>query len=228
MADTKILPDVDDCADEGGKRGKRGRRGHDGHDGATGATGATGPSGAPTGATGATGAAGASAIIPFASGDPVELAHVIGGLADPGGLIGFGASLDSVSVGGGTIDLTGTVGVPTNMAFSMPRAGTLTQLSVYYSNVIGVEDLPAGVTVIVQLYRSTTPNNIFTPILGALVTLAIPAGLLVLGAIANGTTALSVAVSNQDRLLLVARVTVTGTDDVVSLTGYVSAGLAIA
>ena len=31
----------------------------------------------------------------------------------------------------------------------------------------------------------------------------------------------------EDRLLLVARVTVTGTDDVVSLTGYVSAGLAI-
>lgn len=36
-------------------------------------------------------------------------------------------------LGGGTIDLTGAVAVPSNMAFSMPRDGTLAQLSVFFS-----------------------------------------------------------------------------------------------
>jgi BclB C-terminal domain-containing protein len=239
MADIQRgIPDCDDCCDgeggESGKRGKRGHRGHSGADGADGATGATGPSGGPpgptgaTGATGAAGLAGASAIIPFASGEPDALIHVLEGVLDTGGLIGFGSSLDGVAVGGGTIDLTGGVGLPSNLAFSMPRDGTLTQLSAFFSNVIAVAVLPVGVSVVVQLYRSATPDNIFTAIPGALVTMALPPGLLASGTFESGTTALAVAVSNQDRLLLVAKLTVGGTDVAVAVTGYISAGLAIA
>ena len=225
---TRRIPDCDDCDGEGGERGKRGKRGHRGSrgdDGTTGDTGATGP----TGATGATGATGSSAIIPFASGEPDALVHVLGGLLDTGALVGFGSSMDGVAVGGGTIDLTGGVGFPSNMAFSMPRDGTLTQLSAFFSNALIVAVLPAGVSVVVQLYRSTTPDNIFTPVPGALVTMPLTAGVLGLGDFVSGTTPLAVAVSNEDRLLLVARVTVSGSPDIaVAVTGYISAGLAIA
>jgi len=217
MADiTRRIPGCDeDCDGEGGERGKRGRRGRDGDEGTTGPTGPAGLDGA-------------SAIIPFASGLPNALVHVLGGLLDTGALIGFGSSVDGVAVGGGTIDLTGVVGLPSNMAFSLPRDGTLTQLSAFFSNVLGVALLPAGVSVAVQLYRSTTPDNIFSPVPGAIVTMALPAGLLSIGDFVSGTTPIAVPVLNQDRLLLVARVTVTGTDIATVVTGYVSAGLAIA
>lgn len=205
MADiTKRFPD---CGDDG-DRGKRGRRG-------------------PTGPTGASGATGSSSIVPFASGEPGELVHVLGGLLDTGMLVGFGSSLDAVDVGGGTIDLTGAVGFPTNMAFSMPRDGTLTQLSAFFSNVLEVL-LTDEVSVDVQLYRSTTPDNVFTAVPGAVVQMSLPAGTIVVGGVVSGTVPLAVAVSNQDRLLLVARLTVPGADIAVSVTGYVSAGLAIA
>lgn len=202
MADiTKRFPDCDDD----GRRGKRGRRGP----------------------TGPTGASGGSAIIPFASGEPGELVHVLGGLLDTGMLVGFGSSLEGVDVGSGTIDLTGAVGFPTNMAFSMPRDGTLTQLSAFFSNVLEVL-LTDDVSVDVQVYRSTTPDNVFTAIPGAVVQMLLPAGTIVVGGVFSGTVPLAVDVSNQDRLLLVARLTVPGTDVAVSVTGYVSAGLAIA
>lgn len=155
------------------------------------------------------------------------MAHVVGGLLDTGTVIGFGQSLSSVAVGGATIDLTGAVGLATDMAFSVPRSGTLSQLSVFYSNVVGINLLLSTASVVVQVYRSTTPNNIFSPIPGALVVLPFSA-VITLGTIANASTALAVSVSNQDRLLLVARVTITaGLDILATLTGYVSAGLAI-
>jgi BclB C-terminal domain-containing protein len=103
------------------------------------------------------------------------------------------------------------------------------QLSAFFSNIAAVT-IPSGstVNVVVQLYRSTTPDNIFTPVPGALVTLPFPAGLVAIGTSESGTTAFSVPVSNGDRLLLVARLTVDGVDIITTLTGYVSAGLAIA
>jgi BclB C-terminal domain-containing protein len=198
------------CDDERGERGKRGKRGKRGH-------------------TGPAGPAGSSAIIPFASGTPDAMAHVLGGLEDTGAVIAFGASSDIVAVGGATIDLSGGVGIATNMAFSMPRAGTLVGLSAFFSSVTAVT-IPGGSTanVVVQVYRSTTPNNIFTAVPGALVTLPFPPGLISIGTLESGSASFSVPVSNGDRLLLVARLTVTGTDIITTLTGYISAGLAIA
>lgn len=211
MADiTRRIPDCGDCDD-----GERGKRGHRGHRGATGPTGASGP-------------AGSSSIIPFASGVPDELVHVLGGLLDTGAVVGFGASFDGVAVGGGTVDLTGGAGIPSNMAFSMPRDGTLTQLAAFFSVAVGVVLFPADGAVVVQVYRSTTPDNIFSPVPDALVTIPLPATPLLVGDFASGTADFSVPVNAGDRLLLVARVEVSGGLDVATaVIGYVSAGLAI-
>jgi BclB C-terminal domain-containing protein len=205
MADiTKRFPD---CDDDDGRRGKRGHRG-------------------PTGPTGASGSAGASTIIPFASGEPDTLVHVIGGLLDTGAVVGFGASLDGIAVGGGTVDLTGAAGVPSNMAFSMPRDGTLTDLAAFFSLAVAALFPPGGV-IVVQVYRSTTPDNSFSPVPGALVEIPLPTNVLPIGTFASGTASFAVPVSAGDRLLLVARFTVTPDEVGTSVVGYVSAGLAI-
>ena len=243
MADiTRRVPGCDDdCEGERGERGKRGKRGkrgnrghrgHDGHDGNDGQDGAAGAAGA-TGATGATGAPGSSAIIPFASGPPVDMVHVgpDGPLLDTGGVIGFGVSESGVPVGaeGSAIDPTVSPGTATNMAFSLPRDGALTQLSVFFSNVVQV-DIPLGTTlnIITQLFISAAPDNVFTPLPAAVVEFSFVGPVtLAIGETENATVALAVPVENEDRLILVSRITVEGTDIATSITGYISAGLAI-
>jgi len=109
------------------------------------------------------------------------------------------------------------------MAFSMPRPGVLQQLSIFFSTTFGV-GVPASLEV--QLYRSAVPNNIFSPVPGAVVTIPFPP-VFPAGSFVSGTAAFSVPVGLNDRLLLAARILATPVPDVGTI-GYVSAGLAIA
>jgi BclB C-terminal domain-containing protein len=79
------------------------------------------------------------------------------------------------------------------------------------------------------LYSSTTPDNTFTPIPGALVTLAPPlTGVLGVGTISNGlTTGLTIPVTPQTRLLMVFSATATGASLINTVIGYASAGITI-
>ncbi|EEM44734.1 collagen like triple helix protein [Bacillus thuringiensis Sbt003] len=79
------------------------------------------------------------------------------------------------------------------------------------------------------MYSFTTPDNIFTPIPGASVTLA-PAliGVVALGTISNGiTTRLSIPVTAKIRLLLVFSATFVGLSLIKTITGYASEGVRI-
>jgi BclB C-terminal domain-containing protein len=150
-----------------------------------------------------------------------------GGAADTGFVVGFGSSGSNVAVGGATIDLTGAPGLAINMAFSMPRDGTLVRLSAFFSSVVAIT-IPTGTgaAVVVEIYRSTTPDNIFSPT-GVAVTLPLPDGPIAIGDVFNATAPFAFAVFNEDRLLLVARLTGTVVNSLL-VTGYLSAGLAIA
>lgn len=214
-----------------------------GGSGVTGPTGPTGPSGGPTGptglqgiagptgatgSTGPTGPVGAGAIIPFASGTPIAMTSIAGGLVGDGGLLGFGSSVDGIDVSSGTINLSG---LPTtqNFAFSMPRDGTITSVSAYFSTTVALALVGTTVTVQAQVYTSPTPDDTFTPVAGALVTLA-PAltGILPIGTISNGiTTNLSIPVTAQTRVLVAFTITATGGSLINVVTGFASAGLAI-
>ena len=211
-----------------GAAGATGATGAAGATGATGAAGATGATGA-AGATGATGVPGTGAIIPFASGVPVLLTTLAGGLVGTGGLIGFGNSAPTVSALGATIDLTGAAGLLLNMAFSMPRNGIITSISAYFSTTVALSLIGATATIQAQLWQSTTPNNTFTPIPGAIVTLAPPlTGVVAIGAISHGvTTGLAIPVTTETRLLMVFSVTTTGLTLGTTVAGYASAGVAI-
>jgi BclB C-terminal domain-containing protein len=197
-----------------------------------GPAGQTGPTG-PEGATGATGPAGSTAIIPFASGTPVALATTIAGAVDTGAVVAFGSSVDGVAVIS-PLNLinAGVVVVPQNMAFSMPRDGALVQLSASFSFTEQLTALPLGGTVLVavEVWSSPTPNDAFT-FTGLGLKLAFTpdgSGVIGIGQFQSGTAGpVSIAVENQDRILLVAYVTSDGIPLVTTAVGFLSAGLAI-
>ncbi|MEK4358584.1 exosporium glycoprotein BclB-related protein [Paenibacillus sp. FSL M7-1455] len=150
---------------------------------------------------------------------------IAGGLVGTTSLVGFGNSVAGVTLAGTTIDLTGAGGTLLNFAFSVPRAGTITSIAAYFSTTLALSLLGTTVTITAQLYSSTTPNNIFTAIPGASVTLAPPlTGVLALGTISNGiTTGLNIPVAPQTRLLMVFSATATGTTLITTVAGYASA-----
>jgi BclB C-terminal domain-containing protein len=168
---------------------------------------------------------GSEAIIPYASGAPVVVTTILGGLVGTTSLVGFGSSLPGVSLAGGVINLAGV----SNYAFSVPRAGVITSLSAYFSTTVALGLVGSTVTITAQLYRSTTPDNSFTAVPGASVNLA-PGltGIIGIGTISNGiTSGLNIPVNAQDRLLLVFSSTATGLSLLNTVTGYASAGLSI-
>ena len=128
------------------------------------------------------------------------------------------------------IDLTGTaLGPIINFAFSMPRDGTITSIAAYYSNTVALALVGTTVTITAQLFSSTTPDNTFTAIPGAVVTLAPPlTGVVALGTISSGiTTGLSIPVTAETRLLMVFSATAEGVTLINTATGIGTSTLAI-
>ncbi len=205
--------------------------------GATGANGATGPTGAtgatgvtgPTGATGSTGVAGTGAIIPFASGLPISLTTIAGGLAGLPAFVGFGSSAQGLTLLGSTIDITNASGTLSNFAFQVPRAGIITAFSAFFSTTAALSLVGSTVTVNAQIYQSATPNNAFTPIAGTLISLTPSlSGIISVGTLLNGTlTGLNIPVTAQTRLMLVFSATASGLSLLNTVAGYASAGLSI-
>jgi BclB C-terminal domain-containing protein len=170
------------------------------------------------------------AIIPYASGLPVALTTVLGGLLNTSAVVGFGSNASNVSIAGGDIDLTGAAGTLLNFAYSVPRSGTITSMSAYFSTTVALALIGSTVTITAQLYQSTTPNNSFSPIPGAVVTIA-PSltGLIAVGNTGSGiTSGLNIPVTAGTRLLLVFSANVTsGLDIATVVAGYASGGVSI-
>jgi BclB C-terminal domain-containing protein len=117
-----------------------------------------------------------------------------------------------------------------NQAFSVPRAGIIKSISAYFSSTTALTLIGSTITITAQLYQSTGPNNNFTAVPGATVTLVPPlTGLLAIGTISSGiTTGLTASVSPGTRLMLVYSATVTaGIDTATTISGYASAGVTI-
>ena len=165
-----------------------------------------------------------STIIPYASGLPVDLL-ALGGTS----LVGFGSSIAGPPVIGGTISLAGGPFINLNYAFSAPRNGVIESISGYFSTTTNLTLLGNTVTVTAELYSSSTPDNIFTAVPGAKVTLAPNlTGSPLAGTIVNGvTTGLNIAVAAQTRLLMVYTVSAVGPPLFTPVSGYASGGVSI-
>ena len=202
-----------------GPIGPQGPKGCQGDDGPTGATGPTGP----------TGAAGTGAIIPFASGLPVSMTTIAGGLAGIPAYIGFGSSVQGLTILGSTINITNAGGTLSNFAFQVPRNGIITSFSAFFSTTLAISLVGSTVTIRAQIYQSATPDNVFSPIAGTLVNLTPSlAGVISVGTLANGSlTGLNIPVTAQTRLMLVFSATASGLSLINTVAGYASAGLSI-
>ncbi|MCR1782866.1 hypothetical protein KVF89_10005 [Nocardioides carbamazepini] len=216
-----------------GTAGGVGPAGATGAIGPAGATGAVGPAG-PTGATGATGdvgpagPAGSGAMLSSSSGAAVTTTTVLGGMGNTVTVLPINGtgSVSGVSIVGGTIDATGN-GIA---GLAQPITGdrTLTGIDGYFTNSVAMALIGTTLGLEVQLWTSSTPNNIFAPVPGATCTLG-PSltGILAIGAVADcTTTGLAVPLTNQTQAILVVRADITaGLDMVTALSGYWSAGL---
>lgn len=164
-------------------------------------------------------------IIPYASGTPVVMTVLLGGLVGTASVVGFGNSATDVSLVGGAIDAT----LLANMAFSVPRDGTITSMSGFFSNTVALSLIGAAATIQAQLYSAPANSNTFTPVPGAIVTLA-PAltGIIAIGTVSSGVTSgLSIPVTAGTRLLLVYSASAPGSFIASTIAGYASAGVGI-
>lgn len=184
-----------------GPTGVTGEVGATGATGATGVTGTTGPTGA-TGVTGPTGTAGGGSIFSSSSGSPATATTILGGLPGTVSVLPLsGSSAETgVAIVGGIIDLTGiTTGQP------IARDGTITSVAGFASLTAALALVGSTVQETISVYQSTTPDNVYTAIPGASVTLAPPlTGVLAIGTISSGvTTGLSIPVTAGTNLIVV-------------------------
>jgi len=199
-----------------GPEGKRGPKGLTGPEGKEGLNGIQGPKGN-------------GSIIAFSSGLPISVTTVDIGLTGIIALIGFGSSGSTLTTLSGNIDITGGPSELLNFAFSVPRDGTITSISAYFSTVDALSLVGSEITIKAQLYSSNVPNNIFLPIPGSIVTLApVLTGVVPVGDVSNGITSnISIPITVGTRLLLVFSTTATGESLINTVLGYASAGLTI-
>jgi BclB C-terminal domain-containing protein len=158
------------------------------------------------------------------------MATIAGGLVGSGTILGFGSSTANVTLLGNTINLTGAAGIPLDFAFNVPRNGTITDISAFYGNVVGLSLIGSTATIQAQVYSAPAGSNTFTAVPGTAVTLAPTlSGVLNIGQTSYATVnGLSVPVTAGSRLLLFFSATVTGLSLVNTFVGYMSAGVAIA
>ncbi|HLU88950.1 MAG TPA: exosporium glycoprotein BclB-related protein, partial [Cyclobacteriaceae bacterium] len=164
-------------------------------------------------------------IIPFASGQPIELATVPGGITAISAAIAFGNSTNVIQ-SLGPLDMT----MVPNMAFSVPRDGLITSISGFFSASVGIILSSSTLQITAQLFSATPNDNFFYPVPGASVTLG-PAlsGLINTGDVSNGhVNGLAIPVTAGTRLMLVVNPAIVGGVDIVTtVTGYFSGGLVI-
>ena len=166
------------------------------------------------------------AIIPYASGDQVLLHIMSGGGYGEGAYLGFGTSFPATENFGSDINLV-TEGY--SIAFTVPRAGTVTGISADFTVLAAAEHNTGDIFVHALLYRAPAGSNVFSPANNAAVTLAPGVSTVSQGQLLEGSITTSVTVAKGDRLIMAFGANNNGGDTVMqgSIRGYASAGLAL-
>lgn len=176
---------------------------------------------------------GGNSIIPFANGTtPSILTTVLSGLdlVSTGSIVGFGNCFNNVNILNVISLITPLISL-SNMAFTMPRTGTITSIYSYFSLTIGVTlGLVGTATIRAQIYRNgvrSDPNE-FTPIAGTLHNLTPNLiGILNIGdAFGGSVTGLNIVIPAGTRLMMVVWVETT-LSLVTTITGHYSGGMNI-
>nr|WP_232843409.1 exosporium glycoprotein BclB-related protein [Sporosarcina beigongshangi] len=144
------------------------------------------------------------------------------GLVGTPALIGFGTSMAGVSIAGGSFTLPAL----SNLAFMVPRTGTLTSISAFFRSTVGLNLPLSTMTVHAEIYRAIGDSSTFNAT-GVTVNLAFPSTISIGTAVADTASGFSFNVNAGDRLLMVFSATASGINLVNTLTGEASAGLSI-
>jgi BclB C-terminal domain-containing protein len=137
-------------------------------------------------------------------------------------------SVSNVSLVGGMIDATNSP----IAGLAQPITGdrVLSGIDGYFTNTSALSLVGSTLRLRVQLWTSSTPDNVFTPVPGASCTLA-PGltGIVSLGTVTNCTSAgLAIPLTDQTQgILVVSSQVAAGIDVSTALTGYWSAGLSL-
>ena len=169
------------------------------------------------------------AIIPYASGTtPVAITTVTTALPSTGfvSAIGFGETQNGITIaaGGELILSTG------NMAFVMPRNGTITAIRAFFTNIVPVTLGTSVVRISAQLYFAEQNSNVFRPLNNTRVDLAptLTNNVAINSTFTGSERNLKVRVERGTRLLLVFFASITeGPAVAVTITGTASAGVNI-
>jgi BclB C-terminal domain-containing protein len=210
----------------GGSPGPEGKEGPPGPIGPAGAEGEQGEQGE-QGEEGPPGPTGGTVVYAASSGEPVTPTTIAGGLVGNVAVLPLqGDQAGSAQLTGGVLDLTGGPGafVP---AQTFPVDQTIESITVYTSTTAALSLVGTTVTVSAQLYTSTTPDNTFTPVPGALA-IAAPSltGVDAIGTISNGiTTGLAIPVTAQTRGVIVVSITAAGLSLINAVPMYASASI---
>ncbi|KAA0992735.1 exosporium glycoprotein BclB-related protein [Dyadobacter aurulentus] len=163
-------------------------------------------------------------IIPFASGTPAVITTLGNGLAGTSTALGFGNSVTGVNVSGGLVDAT----MLNNVAFSVPRNGTITSLYAFFSNSLALALLGTDINLRAELYVAQPGSNSFTPIGPSAALSPSFSGIISIGSIAEGNlSGLNIPVTAGQRIMLVFSADANGISLVNTLAGFASAGINI-
>ena len=204
------------CSNRGGGAGRQ--TSGNGPPGRTGARGATG-------ATGAIGDIG-TAIMPFASGNaPLTLFSVTAlPLVAIVGVIGPSNSFSGnfFPISPTVMDLTAS-GTLQSVAFIASKDINVTQIDAFFTVTTALNLPTTQATILAQLWISTTPNNIFTPI-GPVVTIGTLSGATVpFGTVINGSSGpVSFTIPASSRVQMVYSVSVEGEPLAIGVSGAAS------
>ncbi len=169
------------------------------------------------------------AIIPYASGTtPLAITTVTTALPSTGlvSAIGFGETQNGITIaaGGELILSTG------NMAFVMPRNGTITTIRAFFTNIVPVTLGTSVLRISAQLYYAEQNSNVFRPLEGTRVNLTptLTGTIPVNSTFTGSERKLRIRVKRGTRLLLVIFASITKAPAVaVTITGTASAGVNI-
>lgn len=167
-----------------------------------------------------------ASIIPFASGNPIEMESAPSGISTFASVVSFG------NFGFGTfIDANTVFTVNTNQSFIMPTDGVITSFSAFFSPTIIEFDLNVDITVWAQLFIAppdTTDSREFTAIPGSIINLgtftdSFPSNSVNTGVVSD----LNFPISEESRLMVVFYSTSTQGALGPRIRGYASAGVSI-
>ncbi len=150
------------------------------------------------------------------------MTSLVDGLVGLPAIVAFGSSIQLPNVLTTTIDLLGLE----NHAFIIPRDGTITNLSAFFSVTLGATLVGSDVNIQASLYASSPASNILTELDTFTLTPSL-SGLISIGDTALINTSTNIPVVAGTRLALIMSITVTGVAIATALLGSVSAGITI-